>query len=65
MTTRGEKGREESTSINRQQQQVGAKQTQPWPLFGRSQQVAHQIQNMEEERHPKIAASKTPVYRRT
>jgi len=53
MTTRGKKGQEASMSIHRQQQQVGAKQAQPWPLFGRSQRVAHRVQNMEQERYPK------------
>jgi len=66
MVTRGGKGRENPhQEINQQQQEVGAKQAPTWPLFGRSQRVAHRVQNMEEERYPKIKASETPVYRRT
>jgi len=58
-------GKNPHQEINRQQQQGGAKQAPTWPLFGRSQRVAHRVQNMEEERYPKIKASETPVYRRT
>jgi len=46
-------GKNPYQEINRQQQQVGAKQAPTRPLFGRSQRVAHRVQNMEEERYPK------------
>ena len=46
-------GKNPYQEINRQQQQVGAEQATTRPLFGRSQRVAHRVQNMEEERYPK------------